>query len=47
MLSFFILLAIPLAGGPFLWLLGDRESAPEVTSAFSLATFIASARPAE
>ena len=34
--AFFVLLAIPLLGGPFLWLLGDRESAPEVNSGASL-----------
>ena len=33
-----LLLAIPLVGGPFLWLYGERDSAPEVNSAFSLAT---------
>jgi hypothetical protein len=41
--AFFVLLAIPLLGGPFLWLLGDREAAPEVNAAFSFATFAASA----
>jgi hydrogenase-4 component F len=34
-----LLLAIPLVGGPFLWFYGERDSAPEVNSAFSLATF--------
>ena len=29
------LLAIPFLGGPFLWLFGEREQAPEVNSAFS------------
>ena len=43
MQSLLVLLAIPLAGAPFLWILGDRDSAPEVNSAFSLATFVASA----
>ena len=37
------LLAIPFLGGPFLWFFGERERAPEVNSAFSLATFAAAA----
>ena len=37
------LLAIPLAGGVFLWLLGERDSAPEANAAFSFATFAAAA----
>ena len=37
-----VLLAIPLAGGLLLWLLGERDSAPEANSAFSFATFAAS-----
>ncbi len=37
------LLAIPFLGGPFLWLFGERERAPEVNSAFSFATFAAAA----
>ena len=41
--AFVALLAIPLFGGPFLWLWGDRPSAPEVNAGFSLATFAASA----
>ena len=41
--AFVVLLAIPLLGAPALWLLGDREIAPEVNAAFSLATFAASA----
>ncbi len=36
------LLGIPLAGGFFLWLLGERDSAPEVNAAFSFTTFAAS-----
>jgi hydrogenase-4 component F len=35
------LLAIPLAGGALLWLLGERDSAPEANSAFSFATLVA------
>ena len=35
------LLAIPFLGGPFLWFFGERERAPEVNSAFSLATLVA------
>lgn len=38
-----VLLAIPLAGGPVLWLLGERDSAPEVNAAFSFATLLAAA----
>ena len=38
-----VLLALPLAGSPFLWFLGERDVAPEVNAAFSLATFLASA----
>jgi hydrogenase-4 component F len=37
-----LLLGIPLAGGLMLWLLGERDSAPEANSAFSFATFAAS-----
>jgi hydrogenase-4 component F len=37
-----LMLAIPLAGGLALWLLGERNSAPEANSAFSFATFAAS-----
>jgi len=37
-----VLLAIPLAGGLLLWLLGERDSAPEANCAFSFATFAAS-----
>ncbi len=36
-----VLLVIPLAGGPALWLLGERDAAPEVNSAFSFATLVA------
>ncbi len=36
-----ILLATPLAGGFFLWVLGERDSAPEVNSAFCFTTFVA------
>ena len=36
-----ILLAIPLIGGLSLWALGERDSAPEINSAFSFATFAA------
>ena len=35
-----LLLAIPLAGGAFLWAWGERDSAPEVNCAFSFATFM-------
>jgi len=38
-----LLLAIPLAAGPFLWFYGERDSAPEVNSLFSFATFAVSA----
>jgi len=37
-----LMLAIPLAGGLALWLLGERNSAPEANSAFSFTTFAAS-----
>jgi hydrogenase-4 component F len=37
------LLAIPLAGAPLLWFLGERESAPEANAAFSFATFLVAA----
>jgi hydrogenase-4 component F len=43
MIALLVLLAIPLLGAPFLWLLGERESAPEVNAGFSLATFVAAA----
>jgi hydrogenase-4 component F len=36
-----LLLAIPLAGGAILWTWGERESAPEVNSAFSFLTLVA------
>ena len=36
------LLVIPLAGGLALWALGERDSAPEANSLFSLTTLIAS-----
>jgi hydrogenase-4 component F len=36
------LLVIPLAGGVALWALGERDSAPEANSLFSLTTLIAS-----
>ena len=36
-----VLLAIPLLGGPALWLFGEREAAPEVNSALSFATLVA------
>jgi hydrogenase-4 component F len=38
-----LLLAIPLLGGFFLWLLGDRHNAPEVNCVFSFLTFAAAA----
>jgi hydrogenase-4 component F len=38
-----LILAIPLAGGLALWLLGERDSAPEINSAFSGMTFLAAA----
>ena len=38
-----ILLAVPFLAAPFLWFLGERDSAPEVNAAFSFATFLASA----
>ena len=38
-----LLLAIPLVGGVALWLLGERDSAPEINAAFSGTTFIAAA----
>jgi hydrogenase-4 component F len=38
-----LLLAIPLLGGIALWLLGERDSAPEINSAFSGTTFVAAA----
>jgi hydrogenase-4 component F len=38
-----LLLGTPLLGGFALWLLGERDSAPEVNAAFSLATFAAAA----
>ena len=38
-----VLLAIPLAASPCLWFLGERDAAPGVNAAFSLATFLASA----
>jgi hydrogenase-4 component F len=38
-----ILLATPLAGGLALWVLGERDSAPEINAAFSFATFAAAA----
>ena len=38
-----LLLAIPLAGGLALWVLGERDSAPEVNAAFSFSTFVAAA----
>ncbi len=38
-----ILLAVPLAGGFSLWVLGERDSAPEINVAFSFATFAAAA----
>ncbi|HET9472144.1 MAG TPA: hydrogenase 4 subunit F, partial [Usitatibacter sp.] len=41
--ALFLLLAAPLAGGLALWLLGEREAAPEVNAAFSLATLCAAA----
>jgi hydrogenase-4 component F len=37
-----VLLAIPLVGGLFLWLLGERDSAPEANTAFSFTTFAVS-----
>jgi len=36
------LLAVPLLGGLLLWALGERESAPEANSLFSLGTLLAS-----
>ncbi|MGZ5041324.1 MAG: proton-conducting transporter transmembrane domain-containing protein, partial [Usitatibacter sp.] len=39
--SLAFLLAIPLAGGAFLWFLGERDSAPEANCAFSFATLAA------
>ena len=38
-----LLLATPLVGGLALWLLGERDSAPEVNAGFSLATLAAAA----
>jgi hydrogenase-4 component F len=38
-----ILLVTPLVGGLALWILGERDSAPEVNSAFSFATLAAAA----
>ena len=38
-----IVLAVPLAGGFSLWVLGERESAPEANCAFSFATLAAAA----
>ena len=38
-----LLLAIPFVGGPFLWLFGERDAAPEVNAAFSLATLATAA----
>jgi len=38
-----LLLAIPLAGGAFLWAWGERDSAPEANCAFSFATLAAAA----
>ncbi|MFZ3323305.1 MAG: hydrogenase 4 subunit F [Usitatibacter sp.] len=38
-----ILLAIPLAGGLCLWVLGERDSAPEINCAFSFATLCTAA----
>jgi hydrogenase-4 component F len=36
-----MLLAVPLAGGFSLWVLGERDSAPEINAAFSFATLVA------
>jgi hydrogenase-4 component F len=36
-----ILLAVPLVGGFCLWILGERDSAPEINVAFSFTTFVA------
>jgi hydrogenase-4 component F len=36
-----ILLAVPLVGGFCLWVLGERESAPEINVAFSFTAFVA------
>ena len=36
-----LLLAIPFLAGPILWLYGERDTAPEVNSLFSFATFAA------
>jgi hydrogenase-4 component F len=41
--ALFLLLAAPLAGGLALWLLGEREAAPEVNAAFSFVTLCAAA----
>ena len=38
-----ILLAIPLAGGFCLWVLGERDSAPGINCGFSFATLCAAA----
>ena len=38
-----ILLAVPLVGGFSLWVLGERDSAPEINVAFSFVTFVAAA----
>ena len=38
-----LLLALPLAGGLLLWVLGERDSAPEINAAFSGMTFLAAA----
>jgi hydrogenase-4 component F len=39
----FLLLAVPLLGGFALWVLGERDSAPEVNAAFSFTTLAAAA----
>ena len=36
-----ILFAVPLVGGFSLWMLGERDSAPEINVAFSFVTFVA------
>ena len=41
--ALFLLLAAPLAGGLALWLLGERDAAPEVNAAFSFVTLCAAA----
>ena len=38
-----LLLAVPLAGGFSLWILGERDSAPEINAAFSFTTLAAAA----